>query len=158
MGDNLRRGGFDFVDWCIMCCRCGEMVDHLLLHCEMAHWLWSFVFTSFGFLWVIPRMILDLLFGWWNWLGKHLSNIWNLVLLCLLWCLWKEWNQQTFKDLDLDSSGDQMLLLVELYLTDLGHGDSQLVLLSLLFLAFFSFVIDLLPGFLLFLFSFFLFL
>jgi len=72
----------------------------------------------------------------------------------------KERNQQTFKDLDLDldSSGDQMLLLVELYLTDLGHGDSRLVLLSLLFLAFFSFVIDLLPGFLLFLFSFFLFL
>ena len=86
-GDNLRRGGFDFVDWCIMCCHCGETVDHLLLHCEMAHRLSSFVFTSFGFLWVIPRMILDLLFGWWNWLGKHSSNIWNLVLLSLLWCL-----------------------------------------------------------------------
>ena len=83
-GDNLRRGGFDFVDWCIMCCHCGETVDHLLLHCEMAHRLSSFVFTSFGFLWVIPRMILDLLFGWWNWLGKHSSNIWNLVLLSLL--------------------------------------------------------------------------
>ena len=86
-GDNLRRGGFDFVDWCIMCCHCGETVDHLLLHCEMVHRLSSFVFTSFGFLWVIPRMILDLLFGWWNWLGKHSSNIWNLVLLSLLWCL-----------------------------------------------------------------------
>ena len=86
-GANLRRGGFDFVDWCIMCCHCGETVDHLLLHCEMAHRLSSFVFTSFGFLWVIPRMILDLLFGWWNWLGKHSSNIWNLVLLSLLWCL-----------------------------------------------------------------------
>ena len=86
-GDNLRRGGFDFVDWCIMCCHCGETVDHLLLHCEMAHRLSSFVFTSFGFLWVIPRIILDLLFGWWNWLGKHSSNIWNLVLLSLLWCL-----------------------------------------------------------------------
>ena len=75
MGDNLRRGGIDFVDWCIMCCRCGEMVDHLLLHCEMAHWLWSFVFTSFVILWFIPRTIPDLLFGWSNWLGKHLPNI-----------------------------------------------------------------------------------
>ena len=40
-------------------------------------------------------------------MGKHLSNIWNLVSLCLLWCLWKEQNRQTFKDLD--SSEDQML-------------------------------------------------
>ena len=32
-GDNLRLTGFDFVDWCIMCHCCGEIVDHLLLHC-----------------------------------------------------------------------------------------------------------------------------
>ena len=31
-GDNLRSRGFDFVNWCIMCC-CGETIDHLLLHC-----------------------------------------------------------------------------------------------------------------------------
>ena len=41
-GDNLRGRGMDFVDWCIMC-RCnGETVDHLLLHCGKAYWLWSF--------------------------------------------------------------------------------------------------------------------
>ena len=68
-------GGFDFVDWCIMCCCCGEMVDYLLLHCEKAYRLWSFVFTSFGISWVIPRTIPYLFFGWWNWLGKHSSNI-----------------------------------------------------------------------------------
>ena len=33
MGDNLRNRGFNFVDWCIMCC-CGETIDHLLLHCR----------------------------------------------------------------------------------------------------------------------------
>ena len=32
-GDNLILGGFDFMDCCIMCHRCGENVDHLLLHC-----------------------------------------------------------------------------------------------------------------------------
>ena len=43
-GDNLRRlRGLDFVDWCIMCQHYGETVEHLLLHCEMAYWLWSFV-------------------------------------------------------------------------------------------------------------------
>jgi len=29
--DNLRLRGFDFVDKCIMCCRCGEIVDHYFL-------------------------------------------------------------------------------------------------------------------------------
>ena len=33
MGDNLRLRGFDFVDWCVMCHYCVEIVDHLLLHC-----------------------------------------------------------------------------------------------------------------------------
>ena len=36
-GDILRGRGFDFVDWCIMCCCNGETVDHLLLHCGKAY-------------------------------------------------------------------------------------------------------------------------
>ena len=106
MGDNLRLRRF-FVDWCIMRRHSGETVAHLLLHCEMAYRLWSFVFITFGLSWVIPRSIPDLLFGWWNWLGKHSSQIWNLVPLCIFWCIWKERNRRTFEDLD--SSSDQML-------------------------------------------------
>ena len=48
MGDNLRLRRLVFVDWCIMSRHCRETVDHLLLHCEMAYWLWSFVFITFG--------------------------------------------------------------------------------------------------------------
>ena len=105
-GDNLRLRGLDFVDWYIMCPHCGETVDHLL-HCEMAYWLWSFVFITFGLSWVIARSIPDLLFSQWNWLRKHSSQIWNLVPLCILWCIWQERNWQTFEDLD--SSDDLML-------------------------------------------------
>ena len=39
-------------------------------------------------------------------MGKHSSQIWNLVPLCILWCIWKERNRWTFEDLY--SSGDQM--------------------------------------------------
>ena len=74
-GDILRDRGFDFVDWCIMC-RCnGKTMNHLLLHCENAYQLWSFVFRSFGISWVLPRSVADTLFGWWNWFGKHSSSI-----------------------------------------------------------------------------------
>ena len=48
IGDNLRLRRLVLVDWFIMCCHCGETVDHLLLHCKMAHWLWSFALKSFG--------------------------------------------------------------------------------------------------------------
>ena len=90
-----------------MCRNCGETVDHLLLHCKMDHWLWSFACISFGISWVIPRTIPNLLFDWWNWLGKRSSKIWNLVPLCLLRCLWKEQNRRTFEDMD--SSKYQLL-------------------------------------------------
>ena len=106
-GDNLRFRRLVFVDWCIMCRHCGETVDHLLLHCEMAYRLWSFVFITFGLSWVVPRLIPYLLFGWWNWLGKHSSQIWNLVPLCIFWRILKERNRWTFENLD--SSSDQML-------------------------------------------------
>ena len=47
-GDNLRGRRMVFVDWCIMCHCNGEMVDHLLLHCDKAYRLWSLVFRTFG--------------------------------------------------------------------------------------------------------------
>ena len=43
----------------------------------------------------------------WNWPGKHLSSIWNLAPLCLMWCLWRERNRRTFEDME--SSDDQLL-------------------------------------------------
>ena len=84
--DNLRSRGMDYVDWYIMCCRNGETVDHLLLHCGKAYRLWILVFRSFGIAWVLPRSVADTLFDWWNWLGKHSSSIWNLAPLCVMWC------------------------------------------------------------------------
>jgi len=34
--DNLRRCGIVVVEWCVMCKKHGEFVDHLLLHCDVA--------------------------------------------------------------------------------------------------------------------------
>ena len=96
MGDNLRLRGFVVVDLCVMCRCCGETVDHLLLYCEKAHQLWYFAFRSFGVSWVLPITLPNFFFR----LGKHLSNVWNLVPLCLMWCIWRECNRRTFEDVD----------------------------------------------------------
>ena len=58
---------------------------------------------------MMPRMILDLLFGWWNWLGIHSSDVHNLVNLCLMWMVWQECNRHMFEDLK--SSRTQLLAM-----------------------------------------------
>jgi hypothetical protein len=96
--DNLMGRGYTLTNWCCMC-RCeGESVDHLLIHFHVANVLWHYVFSSFGILCVLPRSVFDLLDGWWNLLGKHTSEIWNMVPLCLMWTLWKERNSRIFED------------------------------------------------------------
>jgi hypothetical protein len=45
--DNLQKHGLILVDWCCMCKRSGESVDHLL-YCSFAQELWSMIFGLFG--------------------------------------------------------------------------------------------------------------
>ena len=84
--------------WCCMCQCDGETVDHLLIHCPAIQPLWNFVFRAFHIHWVLPRRVLELLFGWRNWFGRHHSNICNLIPLCLMWTVWRERNSRTFED------------------------------------------------------------
>ena len=102
--DNLRKRGHNLPSWCCMC-RCNrESVDHLLLHCPAAGGLWSWIFQTFGVHWVLPGTVTALFFSWWNGLGRHSSDIWNIVPVCLMWTIWKERNHLTFEDVSkLDS-------------------------------------------------------
>ena len=88
------------VGWCCLCRCSGETVDHLLLHCGLARQVWSFVFRSFGVTWELLGRVVELLFGWRNWFGKHSSDVWNLVPSCLMWIIWWERNRQTFEDIE----------------------------------------------------------
>ena len=45
--DNLHKRRIIVLDWCYMFKRCGELVNHLLLHCPIAFELWSLVFCLF---------------------------------------------------------------------------------------------------------------
>ena len=46
--DNFCKKGIIVLDWCYMCKRCEESVDHLLLHCPMTFEMWSLVLCLFG--------------------------------------------------------------------------------------------------------------
>ena len=76
--DNLVLRRLPLVNWFCMCWCDEETVDHLLLHCKFAYALWSEVFLIFGIQWVMLKTVASLLFGWWNWPGKHSSNIWKI--------------------------------------------------------------------------------
>uniref|UniRef100_A0A2N9HVB8 N-acyl-aliphatic-L-amino acid amidohydrolase n=1 Tax=Fagus sylvatica TaxID=28930 RepID=A0A2N9HVB8_FAGSY len=62
--DNLRRRNVMVLDWCCMCKKGAESVEHLLLHCPFAGEIWSMVFGLFGVVWVMLRTILELLDCW----------------------------------------------------------------------------------------------
>jgi hypothetical protein len=97
--DNLRKRSTVIMEWCCMCKKNGESVDHLLLHCEVATQLWNYVFSLFGVEWVIPQSFLNLLACWNRVGGRDISKvIWRMVPLCIIWCIWQERNARTFED------------------------------------------------------------
>ena len=69
----------------------------------------------FGIQWVLPDKVASLLFGWHNWLGKHSSNIWNLVPTCMMWSVRKECNSCTFEESVRSIEQLKSLLLPTLY-------------------------------------------
>ena len=96
--DNLRKRHFVVHEWCFMCKRCGESVDHLLLHNPLAFEMGSMVFCLFGICWMMPQRVLDLLDCWSCNFRRHCNIvIWRMVPHCLMWCIWQEWNARSFE-------------------------------------------------------------
>ena len=60
--DNLMLRGRILVNWCCMCHQNEETVDHLLLHCPVAHSLWVYMFQIFGTQWVMPGSVESLVY------------------------------------------------------------------------------------------------
>ena len=86
--DNLHKRRVIVLDWCYMCKRYGESMDHLLLHCSIAWELWSLVFCLFGIQWVIPYTVLELFEAWQGKFARHRHiDVWRLMPHCLIWCI-----------------------------------------------------------------------
>lgn len=123
--DNLIKRGFSLVNWWCMCWQSGETVNHLLRNCNAAYALWSEVFKAFQVHLVMPLTVESLLFGWRNWFGRHSSDVWNLVLACIMWIVWKERNRHTFEDVEILLEHLQSLLICTLLSWYRARGFSQ---------------------------------
>lgn len=49
------------IEWCCVCKKDGEIIDHLLIHCPIAKELWNMVFLLFGVQWTMPSGVAELL-------------------------------------------------------------------------------------------------
>ena len=62
--NDLRKMNVIVVDFCCMCKKCEEFIDHLFIHCEVARNLWNLLLNFFGVVWVMPRRVSELLVSW----------------------------------------------------------------------------------------------
>jgi hypothetical protein len=96
--DNLRKKNMVLINRCGMCKKDEEFIDHLLIHCECAQFLWNAFFSRFGLAWAMPRGVVNLLQCWWSGGRSQSAVVWKMVSLCIMWCLWSERNERFFED------------------------------------------------------------
>ena len=82
--DNLRRQGLTLVNWCCLCKKSEEIVNHLFIHCEFTSEIWHLVLVLFGVSWAMLGNILELL-KCWKMQGRRqfTEAIWKVILTCV---------------------------------------------------------------------------
>ena len=113
--DNLRKRQVVVINRCFMCKKDGEPIDHLLLHCEVAHALWCNIFSRLGLSWVMPKSVLDLCACWCSSGKSRSAVVRKMIPICIFWSIWRERNNRCFEDIE--SSMEEILtsLLYSLY-------------------------------------------
>ena len=97
--DRLQKKGWVLANRCFLCQKCGESIDHLLLHCERTREVWTLLLSFFGVSWGFSTFgegnsyRLERLF-----VGKKRKVAWLLGPLCLFWVIWKTRNSMAFED------------------------------------------------------------
>ena len=106
--------GWLFFLWTGIGCMChnnGELVDHLLIHCDIASPLWGVALQMFGIQWVCQGMLFLCYLA-----GE--TGLVSLVQIFGIWCwlVQKQRNSRTFEEMD--SSLDQLKALFACTLFD----------------------------------------
>ncbi|XP_026442367.1 uncharacterized protein LOC113341864 [Papaver somniferum] len=95
--DRLQYKGVDIDSSCRLCGDSTESQDHILLHCKVAHKVWSSVTPSDNWAWAVPDSFYNLASCWNNTpLSGNAKMVWKL--LPVVWVLWKERNCRVFEE------------------------------------------------------------
>ncbi|KAK9286213.1 hypothetical protein L1049_014598 [Liquidambar formosana] len=85
--------------WCVLCKKEGEFVDHLFLHCDISIALWQRLFNLANLSWVRPSYsLLEVEFRGFG-RSKRAKVLWSSVVLAIFWVIWIERNSRIFRDL-----------------------------------------------------------
>ena len=79
----------------------------------------DFYFSGLWYSLCYARIGVDLLSCWHQWLGKHNSNIWNLIPGCLMWNVWLEQNRHSFENME--KTLDELKVLCKRSLFEWSH-------------------------------------
>ncbi|RVW98496.1 hypothetical protein CK203_026866 [Vitis vinifera] len=97
--DRLQKRGWVLANRCFLCQKCGESINHLLLHCERTREVWTLLLSFFGVSWVFLHSMKETLIGWrGSFVGKKRKVAWLLGPLCLFLVIWKTRNSMAFED------------------------------------------------------------
>ena len=101
--DNLQRRRWKFANRCYLCKSEAETTNHLLIHCPIASYIWSFFFCNLGLTFTLPATFKGLIESWSTvgLLGRRLE-IAKVLPAAVAWTLWLERNQRAFEDKEKD--------------------------------------------------------
>ena len=128
----LMRRGWSMVNRCNLCKENEETTNHILIHCGKTRNLWTWLFSSFGVVWVLPESVRNLLLEWKiKGLGKKRSVVWKMAPICLFWCIWGERNRRIFQEEEMSD-----MSLRKLFFRSLLEWSQQFLDLDLDYLSF----------------------
>ena len=126
--EQLKKRGRQLASRCPLFGKDEESLDHLLLHCTKVYNLWAFIFTIFGFSWVLPGSVKDALVGWKGPPSrKSLKRVWMAAPLCLFWTIWRERNEAVFEDMVPSTQRMKSSLLFALWSWAIANANVQAV-------------------------------
>ncbi|GAB2298359.1 hypothetical protein Dimus_038529 [Dionaea muscipula] len=99
-------------DMCVLCGVVEESVDHLFLHCRFVWTIWASCFRWWGFMWVAPDSVQNLLRSWDGvFIRKELREFWRAIPGAVFWFVWKCRNDSRFNNIE--PRGDELFELIK---------------------------------------------
>ncbi|RVW49097.1 hypothetical protein CK203_084438 [Vitis vinifera] len=81
--NRLQKRGWALANRCFLCQKCGESIDHLLLHCERTREV--LLLSFFGVSWVFPLLVKETLISWrGSFVGKKRKVAWLMETVMLI--------------------------------------------------------------------------